>query len=217
MITGGSYGVGRELAKILYAKNATLYLGTRSETRFDDAVKYITADGSSNGELRIMKMDQMDLPTVALAAKKLISEVDHLDSVWYNAGVMGHPTITNTVQGFELHWGTNVVAHFLLNALLTDLLISTAKMANDHDSNGWGQVRTIWVASDANLFSPGADGINWDDVNYANGTANQMTCYGQSKVAAIILANEFGRRAGDQIVSLVSTFVAVMPSFAMLN
>ncbi|KAK7205617.1 hypothetical protein BZA70DRAFT_165529 [Myxozyma melibiosi] len=203
LVTGGSYGVGRELAKVLYSKNAIVYLGTRSETRFNDAVEYIAADAaSSKGELRLLQMDQMDLPTVVRAAQKIISEVKRLDSVWYNAGVMGHPTLTHTVQGFELHWGTNVVAHFLLNALLTDLLLKSARESNGEESGEWGKVRAIWVASDASLFSPGADGINWDDINYENSAASQMTLYGQSKAAAIIMANEFAKRHGDDIVSL---------------
>ncbi|KAK9241352.1 hypothetical protein V1525DRAFT_392889 [Lipomyces kononenkoae] len=199
LVTGATSGVGIELAKILYWKNATVYVGTRSEANYDKAVEYITKHSvePSKGELRLLKMDLMDLRTVRSAAEKLISEVPRLDSVWYNAGIMGHPTLTTTVQGYEVHWGTNVVGHFLLNEMLTPMLISSAATAEKIAS-----VRAIWVASDANLFSP-ADGINWDDVNFAKIGAGQMTKYGQSKAAAIILAYEFAKRMSDtRVVSL---------------
>ncbi|KAK9256433.1 hypothetical protein V1507DRAFT_449485 [Lipomyces tetrasporus] len=199
LVTGATSGVGVELAKILYWKNATVYIGTRSETNYGKAVKYIAEDATqpSKGELRLLKMDLMDLPTVKSAADKLIAEAKRLDSVWYNAGIMGHPTLQTTVQGYEVHWGTNVVGHFLLNELLTSLLISSAETAEKE-----APVRAIWVSSDANLFSP-ADGINWDDVNFAKEGAVQMTKYAQSKAAAIILGDEFAKRVGDKgVVSL---------------
>ncbi|KAK9371599.1 uncharacterized protein V1513DRAFT_455173 [Lipomyces chichibuensis] len=199
LVTGATSGVGIELAKILYLKNATVYIGTRSEANFEKAVNCITTHsaGPSKGELRLLKMDLMDLRTVKAAAEKLIAEVPRLDSVWYNAGIMGHPTLDTTVQGYEVHWGTNVVGHFLLNELLTALLISSAVTAKEKAS-----VRAIWVASDANLFSP-ADGINWDDVNFTKKGAVQLTKYGQSKAAAIILGHEFAKRMSEnEIVSL---------------
>ncbi|KAK9459549.1 uncharacterized protein V1516DRAFT_680210 [Lipomyces oligophaga] len=193
LVTGGSYGVGRELAKRLYWKNAVVYVGTRSENRFNAAAQYIKGDSASTGELRLLKMDLMDLPTVVAAATKLKAEISRLDSVWYNAGIMGHPSLSTTVQGFEVHWGTNVVGHFLLNKLLTTLLLTSA------EGVPWGTVRAIWLSSDANMFSPGPDGINWEDVGFQDGNAaNQMTKYGQSKAAAILLAHEFASRVGDQ-------------------
>ncbi|KAK9454330.1 hypothetical protein V1511DRAFT_460339 [Dipodascopsis uninucleata] len=199
LITGATDGIGRELAKFLYSKNAIIYVGTRSQNNYDKTVKYITLySPDSQGELHLLQMDLMDLVTVKAAADLLLSKTSKLDYVWYNAGVMGHPIIERTKQNFELHWGTNVVGHFVLNELLTPLLISSGQKALSEST----YVRVVWLASDANLFAP-ADGINWEDINYENAGANQMTKYGQSKSAAIILAYEFSKRMhGKGIISI---------------
>ncbi|KAK9467164.1 hypothetical protein V1512DRAFT_262097 [Lipomyces arxii] len=198
VVTGATNGVGRELAKILYLRNAIVYVGSRSDARFYQTAVYIKTNAPSDctGELRLLKMDLSDLPTVKNVAEKLLSEVKRIDTIWYNAGVMGHPTLNTTVQGFELHWGTNVVGHFLLNKLLTPLLAESARSASVK-----GSVRAIWVASDATLFAP-SQGINWEDVNFSKG-ALQMTKYAQSKAAAVILAYELSKREADSgLVSL---------------
>ncbi|KAK9450399.1 uncharacterized protein V1518DRAFT_449288 [Limtongia smithiae] len=197
VVTGATSGVGLELAKMLYAHGAVVYAGSRHDARFAAAAEYITGDAAGDrtlhGELRFLQMDLMDLDTVAAAAAKVRAETTRLDGVWYNAGIMGHATRTTTTQGFEVHWGTNVVGHYALHRELEALLVATAQLERGAPDS----VRAVWLASDAALFAP-AQGIHWADVNFGPGgaEASQMTKYAQSKAAAVLLAHAVATRHG---------------------
>jgi retinol dehydrogenase-12 len=43
IITGASAGVGKELARLLYSRNGTLYLAARSAPKVDEAISWIKA------------------------------------------------------------------------------------------------------------------------------------------------------------------------------
>ncbi|KAI9824294.1 MAG: hypothetical protein M1826_007391 [Phylliscum demangeonii] len=199
LITGGSSGIGLELARILYGKKARVYIAGRSEASFDKAVQNIKAHaalgtpttGPNPGALLYLALDLTDLRTIKPAVESFLAREDTLHSVWYNAGVMMPPKGSPTVQGFDLEWGTNVVAHFLLHTLLTPVLVaSAARLPAD-------SVRTVWVSSDANSFAPAPDGIEWDDVNNRAGKMVGWKLYGQSKAAAILLSYETAQRLGS--------------------
>jgi NAD(P)-dependent dehydrogenase (short-subunit alcohol dehydrogenase family) len=130
--------------------------------------------------------------------KSFLEKEAQLHSVWYNAGVMSPPAHSRTEQGLDLQWGTNVVAHFLLHKLLLPTLVATAKTAPA------GSVRTVWVSSDGHTYSPGEDGIVWEDVNDANGKLNPMQLYGQSKAGDVLLGMETARRYGPEGLVSVS-------------
>jgi len=197
LITGGTSGLGLALAKILYAKNAKVYITSRTDASAEKAITEIQAAvKSSSGELRHLTIDLSDLDTVAPAVKSFLAQETLLHTVWFNAGVMLVPEGSKTKQGYELQWGTNVVAHFLMNKLLMPLLLSTAKVAPK------GTVRVVWVSSDGHInFSPKGDGIDWNDITKKpegwRGEKGSMTYYGQSKVGNVLLAKEVARRYGD--------------------
>ena len=54
-----------------------------------------------------------------------------------------------TPDGFETHWQTNHLAHFLLTNTLLPLLLSTAASSNSDT-----RVRIVNVAADAAIFPP---------------------------------------------------------------
>ncbi|KAE8449339.1 hypothetical protein EG329_008240 [Mollisiaceae sp. DMI_Dod_QoI] len=204
LITGGTSGIGLALAKILYTKNAKVYITSRTDASAEKAITEIKeAVNSSSGELKHLTVDLSDLDSVAPAVKKFLAQETLLHTVWFNAGVMLPPQGSKTKQGYELQWGTNVVAHFVLNKLLMPILLSTAQVAPK------GSVRVIWVSSDGHImFSPKGDGIDWNDITKKpegwSGEKGQMTYYGQSKVGNVLLAKEVARRYGDQDVIGVS-------------
>ncbi|KAI9717899.1 MAG: hypothetical protein M1812_004426 [Candelaria pacifica] len=203
MITGGTSGIGLELARILYSKNAKVYITGRSPQSAFKAIEDIKSHPSidtrpNKGELIFLKFDLTDLPSIKPAIDSFLRKETALHSVWYNAGVMNTPKGAKTVQGYELQWGTNVVAHFLLNLLLIPILRATAKVAKPNS------VRTIWVSSlGHDLYSPPNGGINWEDINNEKGKMGEMECYGQSKAAGVILGYETGKKlGGDGVVSV---------------
>jgi retinol dehydrogenase 12 len=206
LITGGTSGIGFALAKILYSKDAKVYITSRTAASAEKTIGEIKESiQSDRGELAYLVVDLSDLATVALAVKSFLAEESMLHSVWYNAGVMNVPNGSKTKQGYELHWGTNVVAHFLMNKLLMPILLSTAQVAPK------GSVRAVWVSSDGHInLSPKPDGIDWNDISKKKpdgwkGEKGSMTYYGQSKVGDVLLAMEVAKRYGkDGIVGVVS-------------
>lgn len=206
LITGGTSGIGLILAKILFSKNAKVYITSRSAASGEKAIGEIKeSDKSSRGELRSLVMDLSDLQTVAPAVKSFLAQETLLHTVWFNAGVMKVPSGSITKQGYELQWGTNVVGHFIMNKLLMPTLLATAQVAPK------GSVRIVWVSSDGhNLLSPKGDGIDWQDITTLKsagwkGEKGSMTYYGQSKVGNVLLAMELAKRYGNRdIIGVVS-------------
>ena len=149
-MTGGSSGVGLELAYILYLHNAKIYLAARSEEKTKAAISDIKSRvPDSKGSLLYLHLDLDDLTTVKASVETFLRDNDRLDVLWNNAGVMIPPQGSKTKQGYELQLGTNNVAPFLFTKLLHPLLAETAKSA-PADS-----VRVVWVSSNAaELLSP---------------------------------------------------------------
>lgn len=199
IVTGGASGVGFQLCKILYAKNATVYLAGRSKENADAAIAEITKEAST-GTIKFLHIDLSDLSTVKPAAEEFLRQEDRLDVVWHNAGVMLPPEGTKDKHGHEIQLGTNVIAPWLLQSFLTPVLVRTAALPDTPKNS----VRTVWVASLANNSSPYPGGINWDDINFERPLTGIKTkivpmegrilMYGQSKAANIILAAEMAKR-----------------------
>lgn len=199
LITGGAAGIGKELARMLYSANATVYLAGRSLINIEKATKDIVEKPSdsmepTSGKLVPLILDLSDLQTIKPAVQELQRQVTKIDAVFLNAGVMTPPPGAVTVQGYDLQWGTNVVGHFLLQKLLLPLLIASAKQT--------GEVRIIWTASDGSNMSPSPDGIFWDDINGTKKKLSPWNLYTQSKAGNVILAAETARRyVADNIIS----------------
>ncbi|KAK9324184.1 hypothetical protein V1517DRAFT_318481 [Lipomyces orientalis] len=202
-ITGATAGIGLELLRILFWKNATVYVAARNRKLFREVTEKIMetpavgTKAPSLGRMELIPIDLADLPSIKPGVEELLSKTKRLDSVWYNAGVMVPPEGSKTIQGYELQWGVNVVGHFLLNKYLTPTVIESAK---DAPANS---VRVMWVASDANNFAPSPDGINWDDVNFEKTDGSLFLKYAQSKAGDIILGYEMAKRVqGTGVLSL---------------
>ena len=198
IITGSSSGVGEELAQILYAHNAKVYIAARSEDKSRAAISRIQANvPQSNGQLIYLHLDLDDLTTIKASAEEFLNQGDRLDVLWHNAGVMAPPQGSKTKQGYELQLGTNNVAPFLFTKFLRPLLAETAKKA-PADS-----VRVVWVSSNGSEFFSVKNGVDLSNMDYHDDKSG-MTKYGNSKAGNIYHGSELARRAGaDGIISVV--------------
>lgn len=62
IVTGGYAGCGKELSKILYGKDGTVYLAGRSQDKAESAIEEIKkVHPSSDGRLEFLKVDLADL------------------------------------------------------------------------------------------------------------------------------------------------------------
>ena len=101
------------------------------------------------------------------------------------AGVMATPE-GRTADGFETHFGSNHLAHFLLFQLLKPSLLASSTPAS--------QSRVVAVSSGAHRFSP----ILFGDFDLKQVGYEPWQAYGQSRIANVYMANEIERRCGAQ-------------------
>lgn len=73
-------GVGKELCKILYQHNGTVYVAGRSESKGQSAINEIKAlHASSDGRLEFLHVDLADLPSIPKSAQDFQRREQRLD------------------------------------------------------------------------------------------------------------------------------------------
>lgn len=144
VVTGANSGVGKELAQILYAKNAKVYMLARSESKTKAAIDSIKAAvPMSSGDMIFIPLDLADLPSINVSANELLRREQKIHLLFNNAGV-GYPEKgSKTKQGYELQVGVNCIGAFALTKLLTQTIVATAKASPPNT------VRVVWVSSSA--------------------------------------------------------------------
>ncbi|KXT12031.1 hypothetical protein AC579_4684 [Pseudocercospora musae] len=204
IVTGGSGGIGKEVIRILYSKNATVYVGARSEERANHAIREAKRLGpqDSKGVLRFLHMDFCDLRTIKPAVetfKKLEQGGNKLHVLINNAGIQTSSSSSSgngdkTAQDWEIHFGVNVLAPFLLTQLLTPTMLETAKTDPD--------VRVVWVGSlSVELLGERSRGISHHFLEHCR-QLSPLQRYGISKASAWLHGSEMARRFPD-ITSII--------------
>jgi retinol dehydrogenase-12 len=93
LITGGYAGIAYHLTRILYSKNATIYLAGRSEAKARAGISKIEAEyPQSKGRLMFLYLDLADLTTIKPAVEEFLGKEVRLDVLVNNAAVMVPPT-----------------------------------------------------------------------------------------------------------------------------
>ncbi|KXS98362.1 hypothetical protein AC578_4693 [Pseudocercospora eumusae] len=203
MITGGYSGIGYELAKMLYARNATVFLAGRDVTKAKRAIQQIQAEQKTNtlGKLEYVYLELADLRSIKSSVEDFLCRTDRLDILVNNAGVMVPPLGSCTKQGHELQMGVNCLGPFLLTQLLLPILGKSAA------NSPAGSVRIIWTGSVATELGRLTELFS-DEGKPATAIDDQAQNYVLSKSANVLLAAEAARRYGESN-GLVS--VAVNP------
>ncbi|PTU17038.1 hypothetical protein P175DRAFT_0467401 [Aspergillus ochraceoroseus IBT 24754] len=182
-VTGGNTGLGRETVLQLAQHNPSrIYLGARNATKAQNAISSIQDTLPSPEDIRHIPLDLASFKSIRAAVEKFQSECDRLDILVLNAGIMGCPS-SLTEDGFEIHFGTNHVGHFLLTKLLLSTLQQTVSSSED--------VRVVTLSSLANQSSPSYDIMTSTQALMGTGW---VTCYGASKAANVLFAAELARR-----------------------
>lgn len=171
IITGGYSGIGLETTRALAAKGVKVIVPVRSPQKAAENLAKVS------GEVHTAQMDLSDLKSVAAFADKMNSELDQLDFLINNAGIMACPE-TRVGPGWEAQFGVNQMGHFALTNALMPLLKKTPG------------TRVISLSSTAHKMSD----IHWDDTNYNTRTYDKWQAYGQSKTANALFANALSRR-----------------------
>jgi len=136
--------------------------------------------------IKVEKLDLASLKSIRAFSLRINRSEEKIDYLINNAGIMNHPK-AESEDGFELHWATNYLGHFMLTMLLLEKLKSAP------------EARIINVSSIEHLFG----GIKFDDINRELGY-NSFAAYGQSKLALVLFTQELATRLKDSQVKVYS-------------
>jgi NAD(P)-dependent dehydrogenase (short-subunit alcohol dehydrogenase family) len=202
IITGANSGIGYHAALKLARKGAHVVLACRDRQRGEAALARLHADSPGTiTELAII--DLASLASVRDFAEKELAQHRPLHILINNAGVMAPPKRLQTADGFELQFGTNVLGHFLLTALLMPALEQAAAESAERP-------RIVTLASIAHKRGH----LNFDDLQSTK-SYSPMRAYQQSKLANLMFSFELDRRlraANSHVMS-----VAAHPGVANTN
>lgn len=124
LITGATDGLGKEAAKKLAAHGARLILHGRNEAKLQDVVSSIRAE-FPQARVDTILADFSSMAEVRAMAGEIIERFERLDVLVNNAGILPFKQETSA-DGFELTFGVNYLAPFLLTNLLVPLLKQSA-------------------------------------------------------------------------------------------
>jgi NAD(P)-dependent dehydrogenase (short-subunit alcohol dehydrogenase family) len=169
VVTGASSGVGRATANALAGAGARVVLAVRDLDKGAAVAADIRAAGPGT-DLVVRPLDLADLASVRRFAAGWTEPVHVLVN---NAGVMVTRR-AETVDGYELQFGTNHLGHFLLTTLLLPLITD----------------RVVTVASDAHRWAH----LDLRDPHWERRRYQALAAYGQSKLANLLFTLELDRR-----------------------
>lgn len=176
VITGATSGIGREAARVLAGKHASVLIGARNLDKADVVIRGIR-DECPDADVTVRELDLSSLESVHAFADSILDDFDQLDVLINNAGIMMCPYST-TADGFEIQMGTNHLGHFVLTGRLLPLLRAT-------DGS-----RIVVLSSLAHKMG-NIDFVDfgWDSRNY-----DPSRAYGDSKLANLYFAYELAHK-----------------------
>lgn len=171
LITGVNSGIGKETARVLNKRGATILGVARSRTKAEKACNALP------GEAFPFVCDLSEPDSVRSCVESVREYGEALDAIVANAGIMALPEL-NQKYGYELQFLTNHIGHFILVTGLVDQLTDDG--------------RVVMLSSAAHERSP-ADGIDFDNLS-GEKDYDPFTAYGQSKLANLLFAKELAHR-----------------------
>ncbi|MGD9792878.1 MAG: oxidoreductase [Acidimicrobiia bacterium] len=192
VITGASSGIGLEASRSLARAGATVVMANRNPEKSAAALADVVSS-VPGAKVESVELDLTSLASVRAAAAEVLARHPKIDLLINNAGVMATP-FERTVDGFELQFGTNHLAHFLFTNLLLRAVVAAAPS------------RIVNLTSNGH----GISDVRWDDPNYETSEYIPWQSYGQSKTANILFTIELERRLGDKGVHVLCVHPGVV-------
>lgn len=189
IVTGATSGIGKEIARGLASKSATVILAARNAEKARSARDEIAA-GTNNDDVRVMSLDVARQASIREFAKAFRGKHDRLDVLVNNAGAWFSER-RESPDGTELTWATNVLGPYLLVQELEQPLRQAAPS------------RIV------NIVSSAASNYDPNDVEFRTRKYDGFKAYAQSKLAVRMLTWWQARRFAAAGV----TANAVSPGF----
>lgn len=181
LVTGASDGVGLEIARALAGAGARIEMPVRNRAKGERAMERIR-ETVPEADLVLRDLDLARLESVSALVAALIDENQPIHFLVLNAGIvmLGDPHRHETVDGDELHFQTNFLAHVALTLGLLPLLRA-------------GSARIAVQGS----VAAARFGFDWSDPQSAR-RYGPLRAYARSKVALGLFATELARRAASE-------------------
>ena len=205
IVTGSNTGIGKETARGLAQRGATVVLACRDVVKAGAARDDI-ARSTGRTDVEVEALDLGSTASIRAFAARFKAKHDRLDVLVNNAGVWTTSRAT-TSDGFESIFGVNHLGTFLLTQELLPLLKSSAPSR-------------IVVLSSA-LHYRGK--MVWDDLQYERRKYSGTAAYNQSKLANVLFTIALARRLEGTKVTVNAVHPGVVatelardfPSFLM--
>lgn len=110
-VVTGTGGLGYEVALAFAMAGAEVVLAGRNAEKGSDAVAKVRKV-VPNANIRFERLDLASLGSVHDFAERVNRRNAGLDVLINNAGIMSPPARRTTIEGFELQFGVNYLAHF---------------------------------------------------------------------------------------------------------
>ncbi|MBL8720365.1 MAG: SDR family oxidoreductase [Myxococcales bacterium] len=192
VVTGANTGIGKETARGLASRGATVILACRDAQK-GEAARADLAASTGRQDLRVIPLDLADLDSVRAFVATLRAELPRIDVLVNNAGVWTTQRGT-TKQGFETTFGVNHLGTFLLTNELLPLL----------EASPAGRVVTL----SSSLHYRGK--MQWDDLQSEKRRFSGPTAYNQSKLANVLFTLALARRLAGTKVSAFAVHPGVV-------
>jgi NAD(P)-dependent dehydrogenase (short-subunit alcohol dehydrogenase family) len=177
VVTGSTGGLGLESARSLSRLGARIVIVGRNEQNLASAKESI------EGEVTALQADLSLLAEVRQLAGRLIESSPKIDVLINNVGVL-LPERTETDEGLEMSFATNLAGHFLLTNLLLPRLAES------------GPARVINVSS-GGMY---AARIDPDDLQFIRRRYTGKAAYASSKRGQVILTEMWPERFPEREV-----------------
>src|SRR6266403_2771073 len=130
LVTGASAGLGVETARSLAAHGAQVVGAARDLNKAKASTEQVRKDAAKGGgSFELVELDLANLKSVRACADDLLAKAELFDVIIANAGVMATP-FGQTVDGFEMQFGTNHLGHFVFVNRIAPLIRAGGRLIN---------------------------------------------------------------------------------------
>lgn len=213
LVTGGTSGIGREVAKQLAGLGAEVYISGRDAARGAETVSEIESAG---GTAHFVAADLADFEAIG----KLAAEVGAVDILINNAGIFSFsPTPDETLDAYQAMFDVNVRAPYFLTAALAPgmagrdgSIVNVSTMVAELGMAG----SSAYAASKAALASlnrtwasefAGA-GVRVNTVTVGPTETGGVSSMGEEEVAFVRSLTKLGRSAEPSEIAEAIVFLA---------
>lgn len=111
-------------------KPAKLILTARTISKAQEVARGVQGSGNPSIIVETIEMDLSSMASVRAAAAHVIQAASVIDVLINNAGVMALPTRQLSVDGYEMHFATNFLGHWLFTKLLSPTFLTGTRVVN---------------------------------------------------------------------------------------